>query len=206
MQNLTFSQNFRGLTLKLVVGDITEAEADALVNAANTSLLGGGGVDGAIHRAGGKAILEECKQIRALNGGRGIAPGEAVITTAGKLKAKYVIHTVGPIWRGGTTSEATVLQNAYSSSLRLAQEYEVKSLAFPSISTGAYGYPVKDACKIALTTVLSFFRQAYENPPSNESFLPSLALEEVSFVLFDALTFKLFKEELQNLTSSQSTL
>jgi O-acetyl-ADP-ribose deacetylase (regulator of RNase III) len=149
-------------------GDITRQETSAVVNAANSSLMGGGGVDGAIHRAGGHAILEECKKIVAAKGP--CPPGQAVITTAGNLKARYVIHTVGPIWRGGDRGEDELLRQAYFNSLSLAAEHGVKSVAFPAISTGAYHFPQERAARIAVCTVLAFIR---EKP-----------LEEVRFVLF----------------------
>ena len=154
------------LTLK--VGDITREVVDAIVNAANSGLLGGGGVDGAIHRAGGPAILEECKQIRARQGG--CPTGQAVATTAGRLKARCVIHTVGPIWRGGGESEEELLASCYRESLRLASKLGCRSIAFPSISTGAYGFPVERAARIAVATI------AEETP--------TLELEEVRLVLF----------------------
>ncbi|RMD55165.1 MAG: O-acetyl-ADP-ribose deacetylase [Nitrospirae bacterium] len=169
--------------LVLVQGDITKEETEAIVNAANRTLLGGGGVDGAIHRAGGPAILEECKKIG------GCETGEAVITTGGNLKAKYVIHTVGPIYRGGKANEAELLRNAYENSLRLALNKGIKSLSFPSISTGAYGYPVREAATIALKTVLDFLR-------NNEG------IELVRFVLYDANTYKTYEEVLKELTRS----
>ncbi|GGC40030.1 macro domain-containing protein [Parapedobacter defluvii] len=140
--------------MKLIKGDITKLTVDAIVNAANTSLLGGGGVDGAIHRAGGPAILEDCKRIRARQGGCNV--GEAVITTAGNLPAKYVIHTVGPVWNGGKSSEESLLTAAYKNSLALAVEYEIKSIAFPNISTGIYRFPKERAAEIAITTVKGF--------------------------------------------------
>jgi O-acetyl-ADP-ribose deacetylase len=140
--------------LELVQADITKVKADAIVNAANSSLLGGGGVDGAIHRAGGPEILEECKRIRAKQGG--CKTGDAVITTAGRLPAKYVIHTVGPVWHGGNANEAELLTSCYRKSLELALQHDIKTIAFPSISTGIYGYPVKEASRIALTEVSSF--------------------------------------------------
>jgi len=154
--------------LTLTRGDITTQETEAIVNAANSSLLGGGGVDGAIHRAGGPEILEECKRIRAKQSG--CPTGEAVITTGGLLKAKYVLHTVGPIWRGGNQGEEKLLANAYRNSLSLAKENGVRSLSFPSISTGAYGYPIQAACRVALSTV--------------RDFLMEHDFEEVRFVLF----------------------
>src|SRR4030066_1369257 len=128
--------------LRVVRGDITEVETDAIVNAANSSLMGGGGVDGAIHRRGGPKILEECKIIRATEWPQGLPTGKAVITSAGNLKAKHVIHTVGPVWHGGNRNEAELLASAYRESLRLAAEHGLSGISFPSISTGAYGYPV----------------------------------------------------------------
>jgi O-acetyl-ADP-ribose deacetylase (regulator of RNase III) len=143
----------------LVKGDITEVETEAIVNAANSSLMGGGGVDGAIHRKGGPKILEECKEIRAKKYPVGLPPGKAVITSAGNLKAKNVIHTVGPVWHGGTRGESEILAEAYRNSLELAVANGVKSVAFPSISTGAYGYPIEDASRIALKTVKNFLEK-----------------------------------------------
>lgn len=137
--------------IELTRGDITQETADAIVNAANSSLMGGGGVDGAIHRAGGPAILAEC---RAIRDGRGpLPPGEAVITTGGRLAARHVIHTVGPVWQGGGAGEAETLARCYRASLRLAVEAGLESLSFPSISTGAFGYPVAAAARVALATV-----------------------------------------------------
>ena len=150
-------------------GDITLEEVDAIVNAANSSLLGGGGVDGAIHRAGGPAILAQCKEIRARQGG--CPTGQAVITTGGDLPAQYVIHTVGPIWRGGDRGEAGLLASCYKNSLALAGDSGLATVAFPSISTGVYGYPVARAARVALTAV----REALPGIPS---------LTEVRFVLF----------------------
>jgi O-acetyl-ADP-ribose deacetylase (regulator of RNase III) len=140
--------------IQLIKGDITKIKADAIVNAANSSLLGGGGVDGAIHRAGGPAILEECRAIRAKQGG--CDTGEAVITTAGQLPAKYVIHTVGPVWNGGNKNEPELLANCYRNSLQLAVENGVKSIAFPNISTGIYHFPKPEAAEIAIETVQRF--------------------------------------------------
>ena len=158
-------------TVRLVRGDITEMETDAIVNAANSSLMGGGGVDGAIHRRGGPKILEECKRIRATEWPQGLPTGKAVITSGGNLKAKYVIHTVGPVWGGGNRGEAELLAQAYQNSLRLAVAEGLKSVAFPSISTGAYGYPVEEACRVALKAVKEFLEKE-DN------------LDEVVFVLF----------------------
>jgi len=159
--------------ITLVTGDITRIHADAIVNAANSSLLGGGGVDGAIHRAGGPAILEECKQIRNRQGG--CHTGDAVITTGGNLPARYVIHTVGPVWNGGSQNEAQLLKRAYQSCFRLAQQHDVKSIAFPSISTGIYRFPKKKAAEIALEAI----RDALADNP---------ALQEVKIVCFDEET------------------
>lgn len=140
--------------IEVVKGDITKEETDAVVNAANTSLLGGGGVDGAIHRAGGSAILDECKDIRNRQGKCKV--GEAVITTAGDLKAKYVIHTVGPVWNGGNSNEEQLLYNAYTNSLKLADENDIDSIAFPNISTGTYKFPKQLAAEIALNAVNTY--------------------------------------------------
>jgi O-acetyl-ADP-ribose deacetylase (regulator of RNase III) len=140
--------------IEVVYGDITKAHLDCIVNAANTSLLGGGGVDGAIHRAGGKQILDECIRIRNAQGN--CPTGEAVITTGGKLNAKYVIHTVGPVWNGGNSQEPEKLSNCYRNTLNLAVEKGIKSIAFPNISTGIYGYPKDKAAEVALQTVADF--------------------------------------------------
>lgn len=142
---------FGARRIELSVGDITHADVDAVVNAANSSLLGGGGVDGAIHRAGGPAILDECRRIRARRGP--LPAGEAVLTAGGQLRARHVIHTVGPVWQGGGAGEAAVLARCYRSSLRLAADNAFASVAFPSISTGAFGYPVDAAAGVALATV-----------------------------------------------------
>ena len=161
-------------SLTLVRGDITRERVDAIANAANEGLMGGGGVDGAIHRAGGPAIMAECSAIRAKQGG--CPTGQAVITTGGNLPAKYVIHTVGPIWRGGTAGEAELLASCYRESLRLAVEHSIKTIAFPSISTGVYGYPVAQAAVVALNAVKQFL-EAHDG------------LGEVRFVLFDDATY-----------------
>jgi O-acetyl-ADP-ribose deacetylase (regulator of RNase III) len=162
----------------LIQGDITKQNTDAIVNAANTSLLGGGGVDGAIQRAGGKAILEECLKIRERQGGCKV--GEAVITSGGNLPARYVIHTVGPVWNGGTKNEKELLALAYRSSLRLAVEYKIQTLAFPNISTGVYRFPKYLAAEIAIDTVKLFL-----NNPSS--------LQKIIFVCFDKENFDIYK-------------
>jgi O-acetyl-ADP-ribose deacetylase (regulator of RNase III) len=168
------------LTLKR--GDITLEDTDAIVNAANSKLAGGGGVDGAIHRAGGASIMRACVEIG------GCAQGEAVITTGGRLKARYVIHTVGPIYRGGASGEAEILKSAYRESLALALNSGIKSLSFPSISTGVYGYPIKEASTIALKTVIDFTRA-------------SVGLVEVRFVLFSDIDLKTYEASLAELIS-----
>ncbi len=167
--------------VKLIQGDITEQATDAIVNAANPTLMGGGGVDGAIHRKGGARILEECKRIRENQYPHGLPVGEAVITTGGYLKAKYVIHTVGPIWKGGNKGEAELLAKAYQSSLKLAVSKGLKSIAFPSISTGAYGYPIKEASKVALSKVKEFLEKED-------------LLDEVIFVLFSERDLKVYND------------
>ena len=170
--------------LSLSRGDITRQETDAIVNAANSSLMGGGGVDGAIHCAGGLAILEECKKIRSERGP--LPAGQAVITTGGNLKARFVIHTVGPIWHGGGSGEPELLASAYRESLKLAVENGLSSVSFPSISTGAYGYPVEMAAKVALEAVISFLKE-------------DASLAEVVFVLFDAKAYETYARTLKEL-------
>ncbi len=169
--------------LSLIQGDITLQETEAIVNAANTSLLGGGGVDGAIHRAGGSKILEECKAIRAKQGG--CPTGEAVITSGGNMKAKYVIHTVGPVWSGGSRNEEQLLRNAYYNSLNLAMEKGIKSVSFPSISTGVYRFPIDKASRIALNTVKEFLQK--------HNFV------EVRFVLFSERDLKVYEIALREI-------
>jgi len=171
--------------LHIIQGDITEQATDAIVNAANSSLMGGGGVDGAIHRAGGPAILEECKQIVSRQGR--LLTGKAVMTTAGNLKASYVIHTVGPIWHGGNKGESELLASAYQESLKLAAENRLASISFPSISTGAYGYPLDKASRVASRTVNAFLRQSVT------------PLREVVFVLFDSQTFRAYSSALKEI-------
>jgi O-acetyl-ADP-ribose deacetylase (regulator of RNase III) len=145
------SRPFGRCRVELVQGDLTRQDVDAIVNAANSSLMGGGGVDGAIHRAGGPAILAECRRIVDARGP--LAAGDAVITTAGRLPCRHVIHTVGPRWRDGRHGEPATLAACYVSSLRLAREHGLRSVAFPSIATGAYGYPVSEAARVAISTV-----------------------------------------------------
>ena len=142
--------------IELVRGDITHQETDAIVNAANSGLLGGGGVDGAIHRAGGPAILDECRRIRDARGP--LPPGEAVVTGAGRLRCRHVVHAVGPIWEDGHAGEPALLASAYRNSITLAAENGARTLALPSISTGAYGYPVAEAARIALGTAREMLR------------------------------------------------
>ena len=144
----------RDTRMEVILGDITQLAVDAIVNAANTSLLGGGGVDGAIHRAGGPAILQACMEIRKRQ--KGCPTGEAVITTAGKMPARRVIHTVGPVWNGGVNNEDALLANAYRNSLRVAVENGCRTVAFPNISTGVYGFPKERAAVIATQTVREF--------------------------------------------------
>jgi len=147
----------------VVTGDITAAPVDAIVNAANSTLLGGGGVDGAIHRAGGPAILEECRSIRKTRYPDGLPTGEAVITTAGRLTARWVIHTVGPVWHGGSTGEPELLQSCYRKSLDIARERNLESIAFPAISTGVYGYP-KDGAATVVSDTLRDYCAAHTSP------------------------------------------
>jgi O-acetyl-ADP-ribose deacetylase (regulator of RNase III) len=173
----------------LVKGDITRQNVDAIVNAANSSLMGGGGVDGAIHRAGGPAILEECKQIVARQGG--CPPGEAVITTAGNLPAKFVIHTVGPVWQGGENKEAEILASCYKNSLQLAADNKLTSIAFPNISTGVYGYPKKEAAEVAVNTVSDFLEK-------------NSSVSKVIFICFDEENYLLYESLLKSSASPQS--
>ncbi|HHT9159718.1 MAG TPA: O-acetyl-ADP-ribose deacetylase [Candidatus Brocadiaceae bacterium] len=173
--------NINKSILELIEGDITEQETDAIVNAANSSLLGGGGVDGAIHRAGGPKILEECKKLG------GCPTGEARITTGGKLKARHVIHTVGPVYSGGKQRESELLANAYKNSLNLASKYKLKSVSFPSISTGAYSYPINEASTIALKTVIDYLKTYTD-------------IKLVRFVLYGQKAYQVYEKALQELT------
>ena len=165
------------MAIKVIQGDLTKTTVDAIVNAANTSLLGGGGVDGAIHRVGGKAILEECIAIRNKQGG--CAVGEAVITTAGNLPSKYVIHTVGPVWNGDKEEKKQLLASCYKNCLELAEKHQLKSIAFPNISTGIYRFPKNEAAKIAIETVKQFRVES---------------IEEITFVCFDEENYKWYKQ------------
>lgn len=178
-------KTFSGRVIELVLGDITRQPVDAIVNAANSTLLGGGGVDGAIHRAGGPAILDECRAIRAE---RGECPtGDAVLTGGGGLPARHVIHTVGPVWRGGDQGEPDLLASCYRNSLRIAAAHGLQVVAFPSISTGIYGYPVSLAASTALAAVASFL--------STEPVAPF----RVRFVLHDPVTFATYAGALEAL-------
>lgn len=173
--------------MEAVKGDITRINADAIVNAANSSLLGGGGVDGAIHRAGGPAILEDCRKIIARQGR--CPTGEAVITTAGNLPAKFVIHTVGPVWSGGTHNEREKLAACYANSLSIAVKNHCKTIAFPNISTGIYGFPKEEAAVIAVRTVAEFL-------------LVNESIGKVIFVCFDDENFLLCREVIRKLAAT----
>jgi len=168
--------------ITLVQGDITLQDTDAIVNAANSGLMGGGGVDGAIHRAGGPAILEECRGIRDRQGR--LPTGQAVITTGGRLRARYVIHTVGPVWHGGEKGEPELLSSAYRESLKLAADKGLTSISFPSISTGIYGYPVDRAASVALATVVDFVEQ-------------DTRVSDIVFVLYDPATCRAYENALR---------
>jgi O-acetyl-ADP-ribose deacetylase len=178
-------RTFAGRTIELVRGDITKESTDAIVNAANSSLMGGGGVDGAIHRAGGPAILEECRAYRARGGE--CPTGQAVVTGGGRLKARFVIHTVGPVWHGGGRGEPELLASCYRRSLELAAGQRLRSVAFPSVSTGVYGYPVDEAAPVALGTVARFLKERADAP------------DEVRFILFDEGTFAAYRAALEAL-------
>jgi O-acetyl-ADP-ribose deacetylase (regulator of RNase III) len=169
--------------IEVIRGDITKIKADAIVNAANSSLMGGGGVDGAIHRAGGPAILEECKKIVAKQGG--CKTGEAVITTAGKLPAKYVIHTVGPVWYAGRNKEREKLASCYFNSLRLAAEHHCKTVAFPNISTGVYHFPKKEAARISVESINAFLSK-------------NSTIEKVMIVCFDEQNYDFVLNEINS--------
>lgn len=174
--------------LSLFKGDITTLTVDGIVNAANSALRGGGGVDGAIHRAGGPEIMKECRQVKG-----GCPTGSAVTTTAGNLSAKRVIHAVGPVWRGGRQQEAKLLGSAYSAALQRAEDEELRRIAFPSISTGVYGYPIVEACEIAVAAVLSHLRWETN-------------LKEVIFVLFSQSDYEVYQRCFEKLLSSEPDL
>ena len=181
---------FIGKTLvKIIMGDITVQETEAIVNAANSGLMGGGGVDGAIHRTGGPQILAECKEIRARQGT--LPTGRAVITSGGRLKARYVIHTVGPVWSGGSRGEDELLRSAYHSSLSLAREHGIRSVSFPSVSTGIYSFPVARAARIALREVRDFIK-SYPG------------FEEVRFVLFSTTVLNDFESAWAEISSQNA--
>ncbi|MFN8391532.1 MAG: O-acetyl-ADP-ribose deacetylase [Bdellovibrionota bacterium] len=172
---------FKDCSFVALQGDITHESVDVIVNAANSSLLGGGGVDGAIHRAAGPELLAECRKARAEQGE--CPPGHAVITSAGALKARFVVHTVGPIWRGGSEREAETLASCYRKSLELAAHERCKSVAFPAVSTGVYGYPREQAARIAVSACFETARA------------DSLgSVEEIRFVLFDPATLKIYEQ------------
>jgi O-acetyl-ADP-ribose deacetylase (regulator of RNase III) len=170
--------------ITLILGDITEQETDAIVNAANPGLMGGGGVDGAIHRKGGAEILKECKFIRQTLYPEGLPTGKAVATSGGNLKAKKVIHTVGPIWGGGNNREPELLADAYRNSLALALKMGVKTISFPSMSTGAYGYPVEKASRVAIKTVEGFLEE-------------NRGIEEIRFVLHSQQDLQIYEDALR---------
>jgi O-acetyl-ADP-ribose deacetylase (regulator of RNase III) len=177
----------RGTTLELVEGDITDQDTDAIVNAANSSLLGGGGVDGAIHRAGGPEILAACRKLH------GCATGNAKITTGGRLRARYVIHAVGPVYRREDPQRAAeLLASAYRRSLEVAEEHTLRTVAFPSISTGAYGYPMDEAAAVALRTVIEFLSQQGES-----------GIELVRFVLYGQRAYETYQRVLARLMDGE---
>lgn len=168
--------------IELLRGDITKISTDAIVNAANSSLMGGGGVDGAIHRAGGKKILEECREYVSKHGR--LPTGESMITSGGNLPATFVIHTVGPVWNGGRNNEEALIEHAYFNSLKLAAEKNLRSVAFPNISTGVYHFPKERAAEIAVKTVSSFFKK-------------NSSVEKVIFVCFDEENYKIYERALK---------
>ena len=177
--------DYKGGMIEVVQGDITRVEVDAIVNAANEGLRGGGGVDGAIHRAGGPSIMEECRKI-------GHCPtGLAVMTTAGRLPAKHVIHTVGPVWRGGSMNECELLKSAYENSLRLAAEEKLASIAFPSVSTGVYGYPIDLAAPVAIGAALDHLEG-------------KAGLERIVFVLFSEADYKTYLSKMEALLEERT--
>lgn len=180
--------NIGNTRLILICGDITEQETDAIVNAANPGLMGGGGVDGAIHKKGGPDILKECKIIRKRYPD-GLPAGQAVITTGGALKAKKVIHTVGPVWHGGNNNEPQLLADSYNNSLKIAIENRIKTISFPSISTGAYGYPVEKASLVALNAVIGFLEE-------------SSYIKEIRFILHSPHDLEVYERALTELSTA----
>ena len=174
-----FLKSFLADRVRVLVGDITAQRVDAIVNAANSTLLGGGGEDGAIHRRGGRTILEECQKLRAERFPHGLPTGEAVLTTAGTLPAKFVIHTVGPMVRGGRESSAPLLAACYRNSLALAAEHGLRSVAFPAISTGAYGYPREEAAAVVSSAIENFLSASSD-------------IHEVRLVFFDSSDAQIF--------------
>ncbi len=187
MEDKTDEMKVGPATIKLLRGDITVEETDAIVNAANSRLAGGGGVDGAIHRAGGPEIMRECSRLG------GCPTGTAVITTGGRLTARYVIHTVGPVYRGGARGEAGLLSSAYGSSLAIAAAKGLESISFPSISTGVYAYPVEEAARVALKTVVDFLK-------ANPSDQPGNSIKLVRFVLFSEADLVVYTRALAELS------
>ena len=181
------TKDISGVTLRLVQGDITNEAVDAIVNAANSGLMGGGGVDGAIHRRGGPAILDACKIIRHDQYPDGLPTGQAVTTTGGMLPARHVIHTVGPVWHGGGRNEPGLLANAYRNAMEQARQHGLRTVAFPSISTGIFGFPIEKAAPIALGTVAEAARHHPE------------AFDEVRFILFSIADYETYEHALARL-------
>jgi O-acetyl-ADP-ribose deacetylase (regulator of RNase III) len=179
-----------GATLRLVQGDITEQQVDAIVNAANSGLLGGGGVDGAIHRRGGAEILAACRELRAGRFADGLPTGQAAATTAGGLPARRVIHTVGPRWKGGGRGEAELLASAYRTSLEVADDEGLRTVAFPAISTGAYGYPSEEATRVAIDSVVTFLREHAD------------AFDELRFVVFSDAHREVYEREMREVEAT----
>lgn len=175
-------KQFGDIQIELIQGDITKAHVDAIVNAANKELIGGGGVDGAIRRAGGEEVVKECDKIKATQGG--CPTGTAVITTGGNLPAKHIIHTAGPVWEGGNSNEPNLLSSCYRESLILAFENDIDSIAFPSISTGVYRYPIEKAANVALQTILELSENAAKIPTT------------IQFILFDDATYSCYEDAL----------
>ncbi len=178
-------KQFGEIQVEIIQGDITKADVDAIVNAANKELIGGGGVDGAIRRAGGEEVVKECDKIREAQGG--CPTGTAVITTGGDLPAKHIIHTAGPVWDGGNKDEPKLLSSCYRESLLLASENGIDSIAFPSISTGVYGYPTEKAAKVALQTI-------QELADGNNN-IPTI----IQFILFDDTTYSCYEDALSTI-------